>query len=107
MAYTRKTKLAKGVRQAQADNAARMLCLALGVPEVQLPARVSLAPLWDAAARDKATVRPEAPTIPTDSNRFRRTRQEIAESKALEAWQQLRRTGHAVPFLIEVGETSI
>lgn len=102
MAYTRKTKLAKGVRQAQADNAARMLCLALGVPEVQLPARVSLAPLWDAKAGDKATVRPEAAMIPTDSNRFRRTRQEIAESKALEAWQLARRAGTASNFTIEI-----
>lgn len=102
MAYTRKTKLAEGVRQAQADNAARKLCIALGVLESQLPPRVSLAPLWDAKARDKATIRPEAPVIPTDSNRFRRTRQEIAESKALEAWQQLRRMGTASNFTIEI-----
>lgn len=107
MAYKRKTKMIDGVRQAQADNAARLLCVTLGVPESMLPARVSLAPLWDAKARDKATIRPEAAVIPTDSNRFRRTRQEIAESRALEAWQQLRRTGHAVPFLIEVSETTI
>lgn len=107
MAYKRKTKMIDGVRQAQADNAARNLCLSLGVPESQLPTRVSLAPLWDAKARNKATIRPEADMIPTDSNRFRRTRQEIAEAEALEAWQQLRRTGHAVPFLIEVSETSI
>lgn len=107
MAYTRKTKLAEGVRQAQADNAARKLCIALGVPERQLPARVSLAPLWDAAARDKATIRPEAPMISTDSNRFRRTRQEIAESEALEAWQLARRLGRTIPFLIEAGETTV
>lgn len=101
MAYKRKTKMIDGVRQVQADNAARLLCVTLGVPESQLPTRVSLAPLWDAAARDKATIRPEVPVIPTDSKRFRRTRREIAESRALEEFQLARRAGKVTNFVIE------
>jgi hypothetical protein len=115
MAYQRKTKIGPravrsdsgqtrgpkshsvrdAVRAAQAETCARAICLGLGIPESLLPAPMSLAPLWDA----KAAIR--KPVTLVVSDRFRRTRQEIAESKALEEFQLARRAGTATNFVIE------